>query len=325
MTKEQILIADYLKNMLTQKRVWTYKPGGRKEWCWNECVNDKAMYFGFNQAMEKIWNGHDFTVETIRNICRRKPHAKFAHIVIKFVKEISKGDIIIAVKGNLEVVGTGIVKDKSDQFQFNGNRKWFLSWRKVDWIDFGPRSFDIGQLELSKNIAQDTVNEIREAQDKRKLLRHLIKEDFCTAPDHEITDNADMTGRGQGFISDSRAKKEIEKLAMDKAIIYLRRNKYVNIEDVSDANCYDYKCEKKNKRYRVEVKGTTTNGKSVLLTRSEVKSASQARTILYILHSVSVKKKGKTYKAFGGQENILNPFRIIEANLEATAYSYKID
>ena len=78
----------------------------------------------------------------------------------------------------------------------------------------------------------------------------------------------------QGFIKDSKKKVLIELHAMKVAYEHYSDNGY-EIEDCSGLRNlgYDYRCKKGNELIEVEVKGTTTHGNSVILTRNEVDNA----------------------------------------------------
>ena len=74
---------------------------------------------------------------------------------------------------------------------------------------------------------------------------------------------------------------------MDSAKKYFRSKGY-DVEDRSKGNPYDLQCTKTNERLNVEVKGTQTDGRSIILTSGEVEFArrNKAQIALFVLHSI---------------------------------------
>jgi hypothetical protein len=101
------------------------------------------------------------------------------------------------------------------------------------------------------------------------------------------------------------------------------RNQGFAIENVSRSRSYDLECSKKNQVLHVEVKGTTTPGSQVLLTRNEVKHAQDGRhaCALFILHSI-VLKRGK---ATGGVAVVRWPWRPDDKHLQPVTYVYQVE
>ena len=132
----------------------------------------------------------------------------------------------------------------------------------------------------------------------------------------------------QGFIKDSKKKVLIELHAMKVAYEHYSDNGY-EIEDCSGLRNlgYDYRCKKGNELIEVEVKGTTTHGNSVILTRNEVDNAktTQNRADLFIVHSMDILVNDGDYDVISHKVNIIENWTPIDSSLEALTYSYKVD
>jgi hypothetical protein len=127
--------------------------------------------------------------------------------------------------------------------------------------------------------------------------------------------------KGQGFAKDARERRALEQHAMKAAIRYFRRAGFT-VEDVSSRNPYDLKCVKRQKELHVEVKGTTTDGTTIVLTYNEVRHVQSDRNsvALFILHSIRLNKKN----ASGGKLRVLMPWRVGKRHLKPVSYTYQV-
>lgn len=128
-------------------------------------------------------------------------------------------------------------------------------------------------------------------------------------------------GQGQGFASTPAQRRAIENHAMVRALAHFRRH-YSVVENISTQHgVLDLRCGSAGKtRVHVEVKGTTTVGESVILTRREVERARKGGTALYILHSIRLEGD----RAFGGQERVIYKWEIGRGRLTPLNFSYKL-
>lgn len=146
------------------------------------------------------------------------------------------------------------------------------------------------------------------------------------APDLEAAAEKELRGgSGQGRQMDIKSRKAIEAWAMAAAQAYYENQNY-EVKDVSLKQPYDFECRKKKGRavLRVEVKGTTSKGDKVILTRSEVASANRHSTALFVLHSI-VLKKGCEPQASEGIPYVLPPgWKPDPKALTPIAYEYQL-
>ena len=131
---------------------------------------------------------------------------------------------------------------------------------------------------------------------------------------------------GQGFRINAEARKAIEMHAMREAEAYFHGVLGYEIQDVSGSRPFDLLCTKQDEEIRVEVKGTTTPGEDVVLTRNEVKhaKANAGRVALFVVHSIRIEQKGARWVASGGERRVLHPWDLLDERLKAMCYTYSL-
>ena len=141
----------------------------------------------------------------------------------------------------------------------------------------------------------------------------------------DILETHQLNQSGQGFKITPELRKKIEEYSVSKAIQYFK-NQDFSVKYVGNFKSYDLDCLKDGDTLRVEVKGTQTDGNSIILTPNEVKNAKKHKTALYILHSINVNIYRGKYKLSGGIGKILNPWKIDkQGKLKPLSYMYILD
>jgi len=152
------------------------------------------------------------------------------------------------------------------------------------------------------------------------------KTNLLAAPDTEVNSEEAATvaqEQAAGFQSDSRIRKAIEQHAMKEAQKTLEKRGFSKFHDTSATKPYDFTCWRERKMFFVEVKGTQTQGKSVILTKNEVKhvKSNPANCVLVVVHSV--KLTGKKV-ATAGTPVVTEKWDLTQGELTATQYLWKI-
>lgn len=133
--------------------------------------------------------------------------------------------------------------------------------------------------------------------------------------------------RGIGRATDSARNKAVERRAMEEAARHYREAGW-EVEDVSSRRGlgYDIRCTRNGEEIHVEVKGVSTDGAEVNLTRNEVAHAREyRRPVLFVVSGIEVSYGGDGGPvAGGGQARILDPWRLDDGELAALAYSYRL-
>ena len=129
---------------------------------------------------------------------------------------------------------------------------------------------------------------------------------------------------GQGFGSSSAKRKAIELAAMNRAKRHYNSLGW-KVDDVSASKPYDLSCTTPTDlELHVEVKGTTGDGSSVLLTHGEVKHAKEYPKVdLFILYGLSIQEDSSgNVEASGGIVEIRSPWDIATGTLNPIGYEY---
>lgn len=131
-------------------------------------------------------------------------------------------------------------------------------------------------------------------------------------------------GRGQGFQVDQDVKLKVEARAMTAAAEFYSPN--WEVEDVHGNQSYDLVCRRGGEEKHVEVKGTTTSGAEVILTRNEVKHAREYPcTALFILSNISIERaEDGTPMATGGDRHVYDPWPIDDGTLTPLGFRYLV-
>lgn len=140
-----------------------------------------------------------------------------------------------------------------------------------------------------------------------------------------FVENEIANSEGQKINTSSKARYAVEKYSMKRAQKYFEDLGYI-VKDVSATQSYDLQCIKNGKELLVEVKGTQTSGRTILLTKNEVDNTrkNKAKTSLYILHSIKVITIEDKCEAKEGTEHVVNPWDIEMGTLTPTIYEYTV-
>jgi hypothetical protein len=131
-------------------------------------------------------------------------------------------------------------------------------------------------------------------------------------------------GASQGFGLSTAERRAVEMHAMRLAKAHLENLQW-RVRDVSATRPYDFECKRASEEMIVEVKGTTSAGEQIVLTRNEV-AAHRARhpnNGLIIVHSITL-TRGPDPTAEGGKVFMLSPWDIVEGRLSPLAFQYTI-
>jgi hypothetical protein len=139
-----------------------------------------------------------------------------------------------------------------------------------------------------------------------------------------VSGKKSATKSGQGFNLTGQHRKAVELHAMQIARTHLESEGWT-VEDTSSTKPYDFHCTRGDVELFVEVKGTTSLGTSVLLTRNEVEhhKSVHPQNALAVVARIDLSGPGKNM-ASGGQLHFVSPWRIIDEDLKVLAYTYSV-
>ncbi|MBI4467811.1 MAG: DUF3883 domain-containing protein [Acidobacteria bacterium] len=140
-------------------------------------------------------------------------------------------------------------------------------------------------------------------------------------PDRRVVESivrARSVSTGQGWGGSFENRRGIEAYAMSMAVRHYSAL-WPQVSDVSANEPFDLLCRHGERELRVEVKGTTSEGCSVLLTRNEVRHA-QANVDKMALFVVSKITSSASGSCSGGVITVFEPWDIAQSELDAVAY-----
>lgn len=129
---------------------------------------------------------------------------------------------------------------------------------------------------------------------------------------------------GQGFLVSRAVRKVIEERALAVAISYYREQGW-HVADVGITQSYDLRCTNGEAERRVEVKGTTGLGETVILTRNEVQHARdfQPNVDLLVVTEIRVEgRDGDNPVATGGKAYVCPGWCPADEDLTPFGYDY---
>ncbi len=130
---------------------------------------------------------------------------------------------------------------------------------------------------------------------------------------------------GQGFQSTPEVRRAIELKAMNLARDYFQNQGWL-VEDVSQRESYDLRCNRQQEEVYVEVKGTTSEGSQILLTPNEVLHTQQnyPNTALFVVSRLQVNNLGEKVKVTGGEIQLIMPWLLKDDDLKAIGYECRV-
>ena len=121
-----------------------------------------------------------------------------------------------------------------------------------------------------------------------------------------------------------------ENAAIEEGAVLVTREHFENelgysTKDVGKIASYDVHATKGDQVVKVEVKGTTTDGAGVVLTRNEVNlhRAEHPNNALAVVCNIALDRSGAQPVATGGELVLVMPWEINEGGLIPIAYDYR--
>ena len=159
------------------------------------------------------------------------------------------------------------------------------------------------------------------------ILEHIRKRSTATpARIHNRIllprDKTSLTGQGRGLTAAQR--KAVETFAMARATEYYQA-RYDSVEDVHTKQPFDLLCANHRDpgELRVEVKGTTGDAGTILVTQGEVRSANTHPTALFIASSLTWKDKtAAILDPKQWRQHVIDPWIPAPVDLTPTVYQW---
>ncbi|MGQ4414587.1 DUF3578 domain-containing protein [Streptomyces sp. SAS_269] len=128
----------------------------------------------------------------------------------------------------------------------------------------------------------------------------------------------------QGFLLAVDERRAVEARSVYMASEYFKAQGW-SVQDVGAKRPYDLHLCRGQETLRVEVKGTTSDGSQVILTRSEIEHQREfaPSNALVIVHSITLDRTVEPAVATGGTLKCISPWFIDDKNLTAVSYIYR--
>lgn len=133
-----------------------------------------------------------------------------------------------------------------------------------------------------------------------------------------------VSGTGQGFGLSASERRIVESHAMALAIRYFEPE-WNSVQDVSATSSYDLLCSRPKEQLRVEVKGTTTYGSEIVLTRNEVIESSTSGYALFVVSEIVLNRSREHTAAHGGIARLFHPWSAEPDALRPISYQCSVD
>jgi hypothetical protein len=188
------------------------------------------------------------------------------------------------------------------------------------WQESGRSGFRIWRFRLVKDPNQVLG---REATPGTATLRRAPE--VLDAVD-VVEERASGRPRRQGFRTSVAARRAVEAHAMKRAANYFTKLGWTEVRDVSARQPYDLHCKRGHEELRVEVKGTTSDGSTILLTAGEVlhARAQRATMALFIVSKVVVTEQDGRAEASGGNDSVIIAWDVDAGTLSPVGYTYVV-
>ncbi|MFF4040671.1 MrcB family domain-containing protein [Streptomyces sp. NPDC001816] len=129
---------------------------------------------------------------------------------------------------------------------------------------------------------------------------------------------------GQGFLLTSGERRAIERHSVRMTAEHFEAQGW-KVKDVGDKESFDLLLTRGERRLHVEVKGTTSAGLEVILTRAEVEKQRKyyPDNALVVVHSIELDRTGEEPATSGGVLHCTSPWVVEDADLTVISYAYR--
>jgi hypothetical protein len=135
----------------------------------------------------------------------------------------------------------------------------------------------------------------------------------------------DKIDGGQGYGLSPESKRAVEKYAVSVAVKELAKRGFDNMEDVGDHESFDISCTLNGKKYFIEVKGTTSEGSKVNLTRNEVLLHNEHHPFNALIVVSQIKLlSSPDISCTGGKTLFISPWLIEPDRLTPLSFDYVV-
>ncbi|WP_405903161.1 DUF3578 domain-containing protein [Streptomyces sp. NBC_00656] len=167
---------------------------------------------------------------------------------------------------------------------------------------------------LAPHIPGDPTPEVLEAEQSAAVVAGRRSSRRATRP----------TRSGQGFRLTAAERRAIERRSVHVATHFFEAQGW-SVKDVGDRESFDLLLRRGEERLHAEIKGTTSAGNDVILTRAEVEKQRRyyPANALVVVHSIVLDRTEEEPVASGGVLHCLSPWLIADEDLTVISYAYR--
>ncbi|MGW6715135.1 MrcB family domain-containing protein [Streptomyces globisporus] len=167
---------------------------------------------------------------------------------------------------------------------------------------------------LAPHIPGDPTPEVLEAEQSAAVVAGRRSTRRATRP----------TRSGQGFRLTAAERRAIERRSVHVATGFFEAQGW-SVKDVGDRESFDLLLTRGEERLRAEIKGTTSAGHDVILTRAEVEKQRRYHpyNALVVVHSIALNRTAEEPVASGGILHCTSPWEIADEDLTVISYAYR--
>ncbi|MFJ4120086.1 MrcB family domain-containing protein [[Kitasatospora] papulosa] len=167
---------------------------------------------------------------------------------------------------------------------------------------------------LAPHIPGDPTPEVLEAEQSAAMVAGRRSSRRATRP----------TRSGQGFRLTAAERRAIERRSVYVATVFFEAQGW-SVKDVGDRESFDLLLKRGEERLHAEIKGTTSAGHDVILTRAEVEKQRRyyPDNALVVVHSIVLDRTAEEPVASGGVLHCTSPWEIADEDLTVISYAYR--
>lgn len=167
---------------------------------------------------------------------------------------------------------------------------------------------------LAPHVPGDPTPEVLEAEQSAAVVAGRRSSRRATRPPRS----------GQGFRLTAAERRAIERRSVQAATLFFETQGW-SVKDVGDRESFDLLLSRGEERLRAEIKGTTSAGHDVILTRAEVDKQRRyyPDNALVVVHSIVLDRTAEEPVASGGVLHCTSPWEIAEEDLTVISYAYR--
>ncbi|MFC8859783.1 MrcB family domain-containing protein [[Kitasatospora] papulosa] len=269
------------------------------------------VYLSLNQGTT-VWTGGDFKARKVQDL-----RARVGWALPQIAEQMAKrGDLHQAISlGARTPLGRGYEPGNVVAIEYSREALPSQQALIMDLLYMLSLLRTVYAAELlAPHIPGDPTPEVREAEQNAAVVAGRRSSRRATR----------STRSGQGFRLTAAERRAIERRSVHVATVCFEAQGW-SVKDVGDRESFDLLLSRGEERLRAEIKGTTSAGHDVILTRAEVEKQRRyyPDNALVVVHSIVLDRTAEEPVASGGVLHCTSPWGIADEDLTVISYAYR--